>query len=90
MRASLIVVCLTVALCSLFPVSASRLPPNPDPTCASTTASPTGDTPFSWTPCRQDTYDLMETDYKANPSAPATERRHVVSLDSESCRRQGI
>ena len=73
MRAWVIVVCLTVAVCSLLPVSASRLPPNPDPTCASTTASPTGHTPFSWTPCRQDTYDLMEAHYKKNPSAPATD-----------------
>ena len=38
----------------------------------SSTTSPTGVNPPSWTACRQDTYNLMRADYKANTSAPAT------------------
>lgn len=44
--------------------------PNPDVTCLSTTTSPTGHQPMSWTPCRQDIYDQMEADFLA--VCPAT------------------
>lgn len=40
-------------------------PVDPDPGCTSTTTSPTGHNPLSWTPCRQDTYDHMEADFLA-------------------------
>lgn len=56
----------TVSAIWSFTTGPDPTPPvDPDVTCLSTTASPTGHQPMSWTSCRQDTWDHMEADFLA-------------------------